>query len=162
LRNTWRTIPPAIGAAIGFITSDPIPVSHKDRRKAEDDGGVVMSLGRRHLVKLCLGHAHVLCIVEIPRLLQRGRRPRYMAIGSSSSGALRSPQQEWALAPIHHDCVPVQPQVPTRRFSMRVSRITSPEPEDVDTSVRTLGYSAIPSAFFAHAVRLSANPRVFP
>ena len=41
-------IPPTIGAAIGFITSEPMPDSREDRNEARQHGTVtVMSFGRK-------------------------------------------------------------------------------------------------------------------
>ena len=48
--STWMVeviMPPTIGAAIGFITSEPIPDSHKIGARLSITTATVISLGRR-------------------------------------------------------------------------------------------------------------------
>ncbi len=58
-------MPPTIGAAIGFITSDPTPVSHRIGTRLARTAATVISLGRKRWTAPGASLARLLPVIEI-------------------------------------------------------------------------------------------------
>jgi hypothetical protein len=58
-------MPPTIGAAIGFITSDPTPVSHRIGTRLARTAATVISLGRNRWTAPSASLARLLPVIEI-------------------------------------------------------------------------------------------------
>jgi|SRR6266481_6441356 len=86
-------MPPTIGAAIGFMASEPMPLSHKIGIKLASTAVTVMSLGRKH----CTAPA----IAAVSMSSCRSGTPEAILLSSANDTRLDSDSKERNIAYPH-------------------------------------------------------------